>query len=151
MFFDKRDSLLPERGGDKENEIKENFSLKTVLRYVLYAVCLVGIIIDIIFLIIDGSDQTFVQGCFILVPLGSCIGLLDLFDYEGFCIWGAALCYIAGVGFHLLEALQSVSDMWNGVNFIGGNQESAIAFGCCFIEITIVLIVLNFLNGKKIM
>lgn len=131
-------------------KLKESFLAKTVYQYVLYAVYIAGIIIDVIFLIVDGSDQTFTQGCFILVLIGSCLGLLDFFfEYGGFCLWGAALCYIAGIGFHLAVGLESVSDLWNGVDFIGGNQEAAIAFGCCFIAIAVVLIVLNFFGRNK--
>ena len=131
-------------------KIKELLAKKSVVQYILYAVSLAGIVADILFPIVDGSDQTFTQGCFLFVLIGSCLGLLDFFfDYGGLCAWGAALCYIVGCGFHLSEALPSVSDLWNGVNFIGGNQEAAIAFGICFLAIALILTVLNFFARKK--
>ena len=45
--------------------------------------------------------------------------------------------------------LPSLSDLWNGVNFIGGNQYLATAFAVIFGVIAIALVVFNFFRSEK--
>lgn len=119
-------------------------------RLAAYVLCLVGLVADIVFVAVDGSDQTFTWGCFICIMAGSIVGLLDLLiDARGICLWLSSLLYILGCGFHLVAALPSISDLWNNVNFIGGNQEAAILFGSVFLVLMFCLIVLNFFQSEK--
>lgn len=133
------------------NVIKNKLASKTVMQYIAYAAALVGLVADIIFVIVDGSDQTFTIGCFVCVLLGSLITLSDFFKsfLDGIALWFAVMLYSVGLGFHLYEALPSISDLWNNVVFIGGNQQAAIIFGSIFFAVTIVLIVANFTEGKR--
>lgn len=132
--------------------IKSNLASKSVLQYVAYAAALVGLVADIVFIVVDGSDQTFTMGCFVCVLLGSLVALSDLFKsfFNGIALWFAVMLYSVGLAFHLYEALPSISDLWNNINFIGGNQQAAIIFGCIFLAVTVVLIVANFTGGKRV-
>ncbi len=133
------------------NVIKNKLASKTVMQYIAYAAALVGFVADIIFLIVDGSDQTFTIGCFVCVLLGSLVALSDFFKsfLDGIALWFAVILYSVGIGFHLYEALPSISDLWNNIVFIGGNQQAAIVFGIIFLAVTVVLIVANFTEGKR--
>lgn len=124
---------------------------KSAAQYVAYAAALIGLIADIAFIIVDGSDQTFTMGCFICVLLGSVLALSDLFKsfFGGIGLWLSVFLYSAGFAFHLYEALPSLSDLWNNVNFIGGNQQAAIVFGAIFLAVTVVLIAANFFEEKR--
>lgn len=131
------------------SEPKKLFSSKTPVQYVAYALLFLGLIADVLFLILDGSDQTFTIGCFVCIMLGSFIGMADFFVRSDVWLWISSLLYTTAAGFHLSVALPSLSDWWNGVNFIGGNQELALAFGIVFLALTFALIVLNFFPSRR--
>ena len=119
-------------------------------RLAAYILLLAGLVADFVFIAVNGQDQTFTLGCFLCVLAGSVLGLLDFFlRCKGVFLWGASLLYIAACAFHLTVALPSISDLWNNVNFIGGNQEAAIVFGIIFLAIMLFLIVLNFFGDKQ--
>lgn len=132
------------------SSIRNKLASKSIVQYVAYAAALVGLIADIFFIIVDGSDQTFTMGCFICVLLGSLLALSDFFKsfLNGITLWLSVILYSVGLAFHLYEALPSISDLWNNINFIGGNQEAAIIFGSIFFAVTIILIIANFFEGK---
>lgn len=132
------------------NKIIARLKQKSIPQLVAYAALILGLVVDIIFLAVDLGDFTFTLGCFICLLLGSIVGLIDFFfELRGTFLWLACLLYITGLGFHIYAGLQSVSDLWNGVNFIGGNQTAAIAFGIVFLLITLVLAVVNFFGKKR--
>lgn len=84
------------------------------------------------------------------VLAGSVIGLTDFFrSFDGIALWLASLLYLAAIAFHMSVTLPSLSDLWNGVNFIGGNQYLALAFGIIFAVIAIALVVFNFFGLRK--
>lgn len=112
-----------------------------------YIVFIVGIITSIVFLIVNGEDRTFLWSTFFFVVVGSVIGLCDIFIHlRGMLIFTSTLAYVTAVGFHLYAALPSLSDLWNNVNFIGGNQNAAIVFGSIYIILTVILIIINFFD-----
>lgn len=130
-------------------QLKKLLSSKTPVHFIAYALCLIGLIADILFLVLDGSDQTFTIGCFVCVLVGSVAGLAHFFfDWKNVLLWASSLLYTAAFGFHLSVALPSLSDWWNGVNFIGGNQELALAFGIVFLSLDLALMIINFF-GKR--
>lgn len=133
------------------SKLKEKLAAKSAAQYVAYAAALIGLIADIAFIIVDGSDQTFTMGCFICVLAGSVLALSDLFKsfFGGIGLWISVFLYSAGFAFHLYEAIPSLSDLWNNVNFIGGNQQAAIVFGAIFLAVTVVLIAANFFGEKR--
>lgn len=129
---------------------KEMLKEKTVAQYACYTLLLAGLIVDIAFIAVNGGDQTFTIGCFVCVLLGSLIGLADLFvRIDSVPVFAASLLYACACAFHLHAALPSISDLWNGVNFIGGNQSAAIGFGIVFLVIAVGLVVLNFFGFTK--
>lgn len=117
---------------------------------ITYGILFAGIIADIIFVALDVNDKTFSIGCALCIFLGSIAGLVDFFvEIRGIFGWIASLAYAVAIGFHINVALPSVSDLWNNVDFIGGNQEVAITFGVMFIVFEIALLILNFFEKDK--
>ena len=132
------------------NKLKEIFAGKSVAHFVFYAVLCLGLVADIVFIAVDFGDFTFHIGCFVCVLLGSIVGLVDIvFPYGNICLWASSLLYVVAFGFHMSVALASLSDLWNGINFIGGNQTVATAFLVIFGVLTLALIALNFFDFKK--
>lgn len=131
-------------------KIKGFIKSKSCTQLITYGVLLAGIIADIVFIAIDINDKTFSISCALCILLGSIVGLTDLFvGFRGVFGWIASLAYAVAIALHINVALPSVSDLWNNVDFIGGNQEIAIIFGVIFIVFEIALLVLNFLEKDK--
>lgn len=132
----------------RENQ-KSKLKSKTLFEKVLYILLLIGMIASVVFAVLDAGDVTFSVYCVICIIAGSLIGLVDVFlSLEGL-LWIASLLYAAGFGFHLYAALPSISDLWNHVNFIGGNQSLAITFGSIFAAIMLALLVSNFVIDRE--
>ena len=130
--------------------VKQMLSSKRVFQLISYGLLLVGLVADIVFIAADYGDTTFTVGCFVCALVGSVIGLSDFFrSFDGIALWLASLLYLAAFAFHMSATLPSLSDLWNGVNFIGGNQYLAIAFAVIFGVIAIALVVFNFFRSEK--
>lgn len=131
--------------GGKTMNIKGLLMSKSKFKKLIYAVLVAGLIAGVVFIVLDAGDVTFSIGCVICVIAGSMIGLMDFFLEREILLWISSLFYVAGFGFHLYAALPSLSDLWNHVNFIGGNQPVAIVFGSIFAVVMILLLISNFI------
>lgn len=127
---------------------KGNLKKKSLLEKVLYILLLMGMVAGIVFAVLDAGDVTFSMYCVACIVAGSLVGLADAVFSRDILLWISSLLYVAGVGFHLYAALPSISDLWNHVNFIGGNQTLAIIFGSVFVAVMAVLLVSNFVIGR---
>ncbi len=129
--------------------IIETYKKKPFVLKIAYIAMAVMLISDIVFLIINGKDQTFDIRCFILLMVGSVIGLLSLKILSNVLLWVTSILYSIAVAFHLYVGLPSISDLWNNVNFIGGNQEISIVFGIIFTLGTIIVVISNFIGESN--
>ena len=59
------------------------------------------------------------------------------------------LFYAPAVGIHGYLALQSYSDVWNNVHFVGGNGELALVFWILFLVLAIASVVAAFLSQYR--
>lgn len=104
---------------------------------------------DIVFAIVDAGDKTFSIVTFVLILLGVAIEIAHVFlDFDFFSIL-SCVCYGIAFGMHLYVGLPSVSDIWNGVVFNGGNAMVAIIFSILFFIGTVVTIVSCFIERDK--
>ena len=130
---------------------KELIKSKSISQYIFYGVLIAALVTDVIFIAVDFGDITFTVGCFALIIIGCFLGFIDFFmELRGIFRWCASLAFIAAITFHLNAALPSLSDLWNHVNFIGGNQKAAILFGVLFLIYAVTLIVLNFFEKGSV-
>ena len=61
----------------------------------------------------------------------------------------SALCFGCGFSWHLYKGLPALSDIWNGVNFIGGNAQAVIVYGVFFAVATLLSVISCFMAQRK--
>ncbi|MCX4313585.1 MAG: hypothetical protein OSJ83_06995 [Clostridia bacterium] len=125
---------------------------KTVGFWLGFGASLALLITDIIFIAVDFSDRTFSAVTFALILVGAAAEIAYFFLDFGFLDFiplVACLCFGVALGMHLNLGLATLSDVWNGVNFIGGDPKAAIGFGIVFILGTIVTAISCFMRQRK--
>lgn len=109
-----------------------------------------AIVSAIAFIAVDYSDEkTFSLTAFIIMLVGGCSFLLVAFTKFQFAPIVPCALYIAGFSLELQATLPSLSDVWNGVNFIGGNGITGLVFTILFAVSAILSIVSNFMEQTK--
>lgn len=96
-------------------------------RICLLAAAAVAVIGSVLYYLLDGGDKTFtwLGVGFALAGAVSTALCFTRFDLAGFV---TAVLYSASFGFVLRVAIPSLSDVWNKVNFIGGNAVMGMIF-----------------------
>lgn len=129
--------------------IRELFKNKATGFYVALAASGVALVADVLFIALDGSDRTFSLAAFILMLVGALAIALPLFTRVKFAPLVQAALFIVGFALELNATLPSVSDLWNGVNFIGGNATLGIIFTAVFLLCTVASVVSCFMEQNK--
>jgi hypothetical protein len=131
------------------NAIRNFFKDKTVGFYLAFAAAAVALVADLIFVATDAADRTFSVITFLFILFGvACQALASIKDWFFLPILPAA-CYGVALGMHLYLGLATLSDIWNGVNFIGGNPAAAVAFSAIFGLCTLAAAAACFLPQRK--
>lgn len=125
------------------------FKNRTIGFYIALAASVVALVADILFIALDGTNRTFSSVAFVFMLAGSVSVLLMLFTDLAFAPVLQAGLFIAGFALELNATLPSVSDVWNGVNFIGGNATLGIIFTAVFFLCAVAAIVACFLPQRK--
>lgn len=120
--------------------------------YLSFASAALMFVCDILYIATDHGDYTFSVLAFALLLVGSlltlayCLAGLKFLDFIP-----AVSCILYGFGFgsHLTVALESLSDVWNGVNFVGGNAMVGLAFIILFAVALIAAVVAAFLREEN--
>lgn len=116
--------------------LKERFvSGRTIGFYLALGAAVLFLISDIIFVAVDAGDRTFSYVTFALILVGAAIEIVSVFfDYKflDFLPVVSCACYGVAFGMHLYLGLPTLSDRWNGVNFVGGNGDAVITFAILF-------------------
>lgn len=116
--------------------LKERFvSGRTIGFYLALGAAVLFLISDIIFVAVDAGDRTFSYVTFALILVGAAIEIVSVFfDYKflDFLPVVSCACYGIAFGMHLYLGLPTLSDRWNGVNFVGGNGDAVITFAILF-------------------
>lgn len=122
---------------------------KTTGFYIGLVAAVLAIISSLIFTITNSSDRTFSIITVIFMVLGALAQLFNIFfDYK-FSPIIPAILYSVGVSMHFNVGLETLSDVWNGVNYIGGNANAVIIYGILFMIVTIAAIVTSFMEQRK--
>ncbi len=136
------------------NKLYEKFVKdRTVGYWLAMGAALAFLIADIIFIAIDFGDVTFSLVTFLFILLGIIVEVayvvLDRKILDFLPVVSCA-CYGVAIGKHWKLGLESLSDLWNGVHFIGGNYYVALGFGIVFTLATAAAIASCFMKQKKI-
>lgn len=89
------------------------------------AAALIG---SILYIVLDGSDRTFHMVGFLLGIAGAVCTLLPVLTRCKAAPLVPTAFYAAAFGLVLRVAVPSLSDVWNHVNFIGGNAALGMTF-----------------------
>lgn len=133
--------------------VKLSFKNKTAGFYVGIAAAIFMLISDILYIALDFGDRTFSYLTFFLIMAAAVIDILMyIIDKPVLDAASVITCAMYGVGFgkllHLV--LPTLSDVWNGVNFVGGNPKSAVLFSALFFIGTIAAIASRFMQQRKL-
>lgn len=128
------------------------FKQKTFGFWLAFVAAAVFLISDIIFLATDIGDRTFSFVTFIFILLGIAAQIAYAFiDHKLADPLPLLSCVFYGVaiGQHWKLGLGTLSDVWNGVVFVGGNAVAALTFGIIFTVCTVAAVAACFMKQKK--
>lgn len=83
---------------------------------------------SILYISLDGGDRTFHMAGFLLALLGVACTAVPVLTRLKFAPILPTACYCIAFGLVLRVAIPSLSDVWNHVNFIGGNAVLGMVF-----------------------
>lgn len=125
------------------------FSNRTIGFWIGLAASVLMLVGDVVFIIADGADRTFSFITFGLILGGvACQALVVLLDWKVMPLL-CAVCFGAALSYHLFLGLPTLSDVVNGVNYIGGNPTAVVAFGGVFAAGTLLTLCASFMNQRK--
>lgn len=109
------------------------------------------LIADVLYIALDGADRTFSMLAFGLILAGVLVqflsGVLPKKIAFAMPIVSVA-CYGVGFAQCLSLGLETLSDVWNQVTFVGGNATMAVLFIALFFVGTFASIVASFTQGE---
>lgn len=127
--------------------MKEFLKNRSVGFYLGWAAALLMILGDILFIALDVTDRTFSAVTFVFVLLGAAAEIASAFLPEKIASAApvvSCICYGVAFGQHLMLSLETLSDVWNDVSFVGGNAAVAVAFLVIFFVGTVAAVVSAF-------
>lgn len=124
---------------------------KSLSQKIALGTAIVLLIADIAFFIFDGGDRTFSYVTF-FAGLGGAVFLVMHFLFstklDFIPLIASALLGIA-LGMHLFLGLPTLSDIVNGVNFVGGNSSAVVVFGSIFLVANISSVFICFMKQEE--
>ena len=120
-------------------------------RILLLAAAAIALIGCILYPVLDGADRTFSLLGLLLAALGAASTLLALLSDLGFAPILPTALYAAAFGVVLRVAIPSLSDVWNHVNFIGGNAALGMTFAGVYLLAALLGVIACFVGtpGEK--
>lgn len=122
---------------------------KDVTFYLSIAIGIAGLVFSLIYLISNSSDKTYSLVSFITALIGSILLIAAPF----FSYWFLKFKYLViaalfsvSEAFQLTVSLPTLSDVWNGVNFVGGNVNAAILYMAVFGALMVYSIIMTYLK-----
>lgn len=112
--------------------MKKAFENRTPGFYLSLAAGMAALLGAILYVVLDGTDKTFTPIGFILALAGVAATALVVFTRLKFAPLVPTALYAAAFGVVLRVAVPSLSDVWNKVNFIGGNAAMGMTFAGVF-------------------
>ncbi len=103
----------------------------------------------VLYLILDGGDKTFTPVGFGLALAGAASTALVVFTRLKFAPFIPSALYAAAFGVVLRVAVPSLSDVWNKVNFIGGNAAMGTGFAGAFLLCAVLGAASCFAGGEQ--
>lgn len=99
-----------------------------------------------------GLDRTFSYLTFYSILGGAAFALIASFipgKFGNILPLFVTTAYAVGVAENVMLDLETLSDVWNGVNFVGGNAQYAVIFGGLLLLGLLLQILSCFMGGDK--
>lgn len=109
----------------------------------------VMLVANIVFILVDRGDRTFSWITAILILVGVLGEALVIGKNPVFAPLIPAICYGVALSMHLYLGLPTLSDVVNGVNFVGGNPTAVLAFGGIFLVGTVLALAASFMRQTE--
>lgn len=123
---------------------------RTIWFWIACAAAIVSFVAVIILTAIGSSDEAFSWFTFVGFIIAFAAQLVFVFFRKlDFLPIVACVGYGLGLGGHLYAGLPVMSDVLNGVNFVGGTPAYFIAFVIIFAICTVLGIICGFMNQNK--
>ena len=129
--------------------MKKVFNARTVGFYFGFVAGLIALIGAIGLIATDFGDITFSWITVALAMGGFAFEILNCLADLAVAPLLSAVCFGCALSWHLYIGLPTLSDIWNGVNYIGGNAKAVIVFGVIFAVATLLGIVSCFMSQRK--
>ena len=124
------------------------FSSRSAGDFFRLIVSLAVFVSAVLYIILDSGDKTFSMTVFILALAGGILGLalwlLRVNDLGPI----AAFVMAAAAGLQTYVSLPTISDIWNHVVYIGGNQLYAVLFLALFIVCALLYSIAGFMKDS---
>ena len=124
--------------------MKKLFENRQAGFWISLAAAVLALASGILYIILDGTDRTFSLVCLILMLCGAALTVLIIRNRFSLAALFTSCCYSAGFALALRQTLPSVSDVWNKVNFIGGNALMGSIFSGVFLLCAVLSVVACF-------
>lgn len=128
--------------------VRNSFKNRTIGFYIGLAAAAIAFVGAVLYVATDASDRTFSAAGFALMLVGAAVEIVVIFSDIKVAPLVSALLYIVGFALTVNAALPSISDVWNGVHFIGGNATLGIIFSVTFFISAAAGIVACFMNER---
>ena len=132
--------------------LEKRFKNRGIGFYLGCATAVLMLIFDIVYIAADFGDRTFTVLTFVLILLGAIAEIIyALLDIKLLDFIPVLSCALYGIAFGqlLMVGLETLSDVWNDVNFVGDNPTMAITFIVLFAIGTVAAIVAAFMKEDK--
>ena len=131
------------------NRLKEYLKDKNLWFYIETAAALLALVTSIYYVVQSNADNCFNIAVFLLLLAGIAAVTVGCFlDFEFIKLiagaaWGTAL----GIIIH--DMMPTLSDVWNGINFIGGNLTAYVTYTVLIGVTALIGIVCGFFGHRK--
>ena len=124
--------------------MKKKFENRQPGFWISLAAAVLALVSAVLYIVLNGSDRTFSLVCLILMLCGVALTVLIFQNSFSLASLFVSFCYSVGFAFALRQTLPSVSDVWNKVNFIGGNALMGSAFSGVFLFCAVLSVIACF-------
>lgn len=122
----------------------KHFQNRSISFYLTCAMTLTMWIVAVAYVITDLGDITFSWVAVMFLVIGGALGATSVFTKLDWLILPGSLCCSIALGELLRVGLPSISDIWNGVTFVGGNGWLVLGFIIATSVISLLACVLCF-------
>lgn len=131
------------------NYLKERFKGRTIGFWLGLGAAAAALTGNIAFIILAYGDKVFSIAVFILILVGVLSQGLVIFTDFKFAPLAPLAFFAVAAAINLYVGLPSMSDIWNGVVFIGGRGDLAIVFSIVFFAVSAVSSAACYMQQKK--